>query len=83
MLLATLNSERFADTAPAAVDATLLGERTYLGAVRTMYRLLAATGARSERRIQLTHPAYTKPESLELLEVVQEDAGDLFGPSIS
>jgi putative transposase len=56
-LLATLNSERFADTAPAAVHATLLGEGTYLGSVRTMYRLLAATGGCRERRNQLTHPA--------------------------
>ena len=37
-LLATLNSERFADTAPAAVHATLLDEGRYLGSVRTMYR---------------------------------------------
>jgi transposase InsO family protein len=63
-LLDTLNSERFADTAPAAVHATLLGEGAYLGSVRTMYRLLAATGASRERRRQLTHPAYTKPELL-------------------
>jgi len=60
----TLNSERFADTAPAAVHATLLDEGTYIGSVRTMYRLLAASGASRERRHQLTHPAYTKPELL-------------------
>jgi transposase InsO family protein len=63
-LLDALNSERFADTAPAAVHATLLGEGMYLGSVRTMYRLLAATGGCRERRNQLTHPAYTKPELL-------------------
>jgi putative transposase len=63
-LLDTLNSERFADTAPAAVHATLLGEGTYLGSVRTMYRLLAANGGCPERRNQLTHPAYAKPELL-------------------
>ena len=62
-LRGALNSERFCDTAPAAVHATLLGEGTYLGSVRTMYRLLAASGCR-ERRNQLTHPAYTKPELL-------------------
>ena len=33
-LLDTLNSERFADTAPAAVHATLLGEGTYISSVR-------------------------------------------------
>ncbi len=63
-MLAALHSERFCDTAPAAVYATLLGEGTYLGSVRTMYRLLAATGACRERRNQLTHPAYAKPELL-------------------
>jgi hypothetical protein len=63
-LLAALNSERFCDSAPAAVHATLLGEGTYLGSVRTMYRLLAATGGCRERRNQLTHPAYAKPELL-------------------
>jgi len=60
-LLDTLNSERFVDTAPAAVHATLLDEGRYLGSVRTMYRLLAANGGCRERRDQLTHPAYTKP----------------------
>ncbi|QIL84406.1 transposase family protein (plasmid) [Diaphorobacter sp. HDW4A] len=63
-LLAVLNSERFADTAPAAVHATLLDEGRYLGSVRTMYRLLTASGATRERRNQLTHPAYSKPELL-------------------
>ena len=64
MLLDTLNGERFADTAPAAVHATLLDEGCYLGSVRTMYRLLWADGGLRERRDQLTHPAYTKPELL-------------------
>ena len=63
-LLDTLNSERFMDTAPAAVHATLLGEGRYLGSVRTMYRLLARTGGSRERRNQLVHPPYTKPELL-------------------
>jgi transposase InsO family protein len=66
-LLGALNSERFCDTAPAAVHATLLDEGTYLGSVRTMYRLLAAdagTGGCRERRNQLIHPAYAKPELL-------------------
>jgi putative transposase len=64
VLLDTLNSERFMDTAPAAVHATLLDEGRYLGSVRTMYRLLARTGGSRERRNQLVHPAYTKPELL-------------------
>ncbi len=64
VLLATLNSERFADSAPATVYATLLDESRYLGSVRTMYRLLAANGGARERRNQLCHPAYTRPELL-------------------
>ena len=64
VLLDTLNGERFADTAPAAVHATLLDEGRYLGSVRTMYRLLAAHGGSRERRDQLIHPAYAKPELL-------------------
>ena len=43
-LLDLLNSERFADTAPATLYATLLDEDRYLGSVRTIYRLLAAYG---------------------------------------
>jgi putative transposase len=35
-LLHTLNSERFADLAPASIYATLLDEGQYLGSVRTM-----------------------------------------------
>lgn len=63
-LLLTLNSERFADCAPATVYATLLDEGRYLGSVRTMYRVLALDGATLERRNQRTHPVYTKPELL-------------------
>lgn len=63
-LLDTLNGERFLNTAPAAVHATLLDEGRYLGSVRTMYRLLSANGGSRERRDQLTHPAYTRPELL-------------------
>ena len=64
LVLDTLNSERFADTAPAAVHATLLDEGRYLGSVRTMYRVLAANGGTRERRNQRVHPAYVKPELL-------------------
>jgi hypothetical protein len=66
-LLGLLDSERFADTAPAAVYATLLDEGHYHGSVRTMYRLLAAegeVGEVGERRRQRCHPVYTKPELL-------------------
>ena len=42
LLLGLLDSERFADVAPATVFATLLDEGRYHGSIRTMYRLLAA-----------------------------------------
>jgi transposase InsO family protein len=64
VLLGLLNSERFADVAPAAVFAILLDEGCYHGSVRTMYRLLAARNQTGERRRQRTHPVYTKPELL-------------------
>lgn len=63
-VLATLNSERFVDQAPAQVHASLLEQGIYLCAVRTMYRILAANQQVKERRNQLRHPQYTKPELL-------------------
>src|SRR3954469_6791529 len=63
-VLAQLHSERFADSSPAQVWATLLDEGTYLASERTMYRLLAADGEARERRAQLTHPTYQRPELL-------------------
>ena len=63
-VLTTLNSERFQDCAPAAIQATLLDQGQYLCSARTMYRLLERDGATRERRDQLTHPAYQKPELL-------------------
>jgi putative transposase len=61
---AVLNSARFQDCAPAAIQATLLDEGQYLCSTRTMYRVLEQDGATRERRDQLTHPAYQKPELL-------------------
>lgn len=83
VLLDTLNGERFVDTAPAAVHATLLDEGRYLGSVRTMYRLLAIHGGCRERRNQLTHPAYTKPELLAIApnQVWSWDITKLKGPA--
>jgi len=63
-VLETLHDERFVDSSPAAVWATLLDEGAYLCSERTMYRLLEASGSSRERRDQLTHPAYAKPELL-------------------
>ena len=59
-----LNSEQFADHAPAQVYASLLDRGTYLCSVRTMYRILAEYGEVRERRDQLRHPEYKKPELL-------------------
>ena len=61
---ALLNSVRFQDCAPASIQATLLDEGRYLCSTRTMYRVLAQDGATRERRDQLTHPEYRKPELL-------------------
>jgi putative transposase len=64
-VLEELESERFVDSSPRQVWATLLDDdRRYLCSVRTMYRLLAAAGEVRERRNQLRHPAYSKPELL-------------------
>jgi putative transposase len=82
-LLDTLNSGRFCDSAPASVYATLLDEGHYLGSVRTMYRRLASQGGSPERRSQLCHPAYAKPELLaeQPNEVWSWDITKLKGPA--
>jgi putative transposase len=61
-IIATLNSERFCDQAPAQVWATLLDEGTYLASISTMYRLLRAQHQVRERRAQARRPALVKPE---------------------
>ncbi len=63
-ILDLLHSDRFIDKAPAEVYATMLDEGKYLCSERTMYRLLAEHGELRERRNQLRHPAYEKPELL-------------------
>ena len=64
-VLDVLHSERFVDVSPEETWATLLDEGTYLCSPRTMYRILAAHhGGVRERRDQLTHPPYAKPELL-------------------
>jgi putative transposase len=62
--LVHLHSERFVDQAPHQVHATLLDEGIYVCSPRTMYRLLEEHGEVRERRDQLRHPAYQKPELL-------------------
>ena len=63
-VLACLHEERFQNCSPAAIYATLLDEGRYHCSIRTMYRILAGEGEARERRDQLVHPAYTKPELL-------------------
>ena len=63
-VLDLLRTERFADQAPAEIYATLLDEGIYVCSIRTMYRVLAENGALRERRDQLRHPVYQKPELL-------------------
>ena len=54
-ILDALHAERFADTAPAEVWATLLDEGIYLGSLSTFYRLLRA-GRREPRAARAGHP---------------------------
>ena len=81
--LETLHAERFVDSAPAEVVATLLDEGTYLASERTLYRILAAEGETRERRAQLRHPAYAAPELLATgpNELWSWDITDLRGPA--
>jgi len=64
MVRDVLNSSRFQDQAPREVYATLLDEGQYLCSWRTMYRILEEHQEVRERRDQLCHPQYTKPELL-------------------
>jgi putative transposase len=64
-VLQVLNSEPFQDCAPREVYATLLDEQQrYLCSWRTMYRILKEHQQVRERRDQLRHPTYVKPELL-------------------
>lgn len=63
-VLSVLHEERFQDRSPAAIQATLLDQGQYLCSTRTMYRLLEQRGESRERRDQLVHPPYQKPELL-------------------
>lgn len=63
-VLAVLHEPRFADVAPPQIYARLLDEGRYLCSLRTMYRILDAHQEVRERRDQLRHPVYQKPELL-------------------
>ena len=64
-VLALLHEERFVDLPPTQVWAQLLDAgQVPPCSIRTMYRVLAANAEARERRNQLRHPAYHKPELL-------------------
>ena len=78
-----LNSERFQDQAPREVYAQLLDDEQYLCSWRTMYRILEQHDEVRERRNQLRHPVYAKPELLATSpnQVWSWDISKLRGPS--
>ena len=63
-VLALLNSDQFMDESPYQVYAALLDAQQYYCSVSTMYRILAEHDQVRERRNQLQHPTYAKPELL-------------------
>ena len=82
-VLDLLRAPRFVDQAPAEVYASLLDEGVYHCSIRTMYRILAANQEVRERRAQLRHPVYKKPELLARApnEVWSWDITKLMGPA--
>jgi putative transposase len=81
-VLAVLHSEEFMDQAPQEVYAALLDQGRYLCSIRTMYRILEENQEIKERRDQLRHPAYQKPELLATApnQVWSWDITKLLGP---
>jgi len=59
-----LNSAPYQNLAPREVYADLLDQGVYLCSWRTMYRILDEHGEVKERRNQLRHPTYQRPELL-------------------
>jgi len=70
------------DRSPAEVYATLLDEGKYLCSERTMYRILSAAQPVRERRNQLRHPKYEKPQLMATApnQVWSWDITKLLGP---
>jgi putative transposase len=61
-VLDELHATEFCDRSPYQVHATLLERGRYLCSPRSMYRILAGNDELRERRNQLRHPHYVKPE---------------------
>jgi putative transposase len=81
-VLDILHDKRFVDKAPYEVYATLLDEGRYHCSIRTMYRILDDNKEVKERRDQLSHPVYQKPELLATApnQVWSWDITKLLGP---
>jgi putative transposase len=82
-VLSLLHEPRFVDLAPPQVHAMLLDERKWYCSLRTMYRILDENSQVRERRDQLRHPTYKKPELLATQpnEVWTWDITKLLGPA--
>lgn len=82
-IIALLREPHFADLAPAEIYATLLDQGIYLCSIRTLYRILHEHQEVRERRRQLRHPVYQKPELLAQgpNQVWSWDITKLMGPS--
>jgi putative transposase len=82
-VLGLLHEPRFADQAPAEIYASLLDQGVYHCSIRTMYRILGQHAEVRERRAQLRHPAYQKPELLAISpnQVWSWDITKLMGPA--
>jgi putative transposase len=63
-VLDVLISDGYCDKSVRQVWAELIDAGIYYCSVRTMYRILAENAAVRERRNQLRHPEYTRPELL-------------------
>ena len=81
-VLDVLHAGQFMDKAPQEVYAALLDQGQYLCSIRTMYRLLEESQEVRERRNQLRHPSYAKPELLATApnQVWSWDITKLLGP---
>lgn len=82
-VLGVLHEPRFVDQAPAEIYATLLDEGVYHCSIRTLYRILGRHHELRERRAQLRHPVYEKPELIALApnQVWSWDITKLKGPT--
>jgi transposase InsO family protein len=63
-VLGLMREPQFVDLAPAEIYASLLDQGIYHCSIRTMYRILDEHAEVRERRKQLRHPVYQKPELL-------------------